>query len=62
MAEQEQPESVGAMMARIRWAKTGKAERARVGRMLVAARAAKRAARAKGTVQAKRAKRKARKS
>lgn len=61
MADTEQPESVGAMLARIRWAKTGKAARLKVARMLVAARAAKRAAR-QGTVEAKRARRKARKS
>ena len=47
---------------KLRWAKTGKAERLRVARMMVAARRAKRAAAAKGTVRAKRAKRKARKS
>jgi hypothetical protein len=57
MADTEQPESVGAMLARIRWAKTGKAERARVARMLVAARRAKR-----GTVAAKSRPRKPRKS
>ena len=58
MAGQDEPESVGAMLARIRWARTSKAERVRVARMMVAARVAKR----QGTVQAKRKPRKARKS
>ncbi len=61
MAETEQPESVGAMLARIRWAKTSKADRAKVARMLVAARVAKRAG-GKGTVPAKSKRRKSRNS
>jgi hypothetical protein len=61
MSETEQAESVGAMLVRLRWAKTSKAERLRVSRRLHAAKAAKTAA-ASGTVQAKRKTRKASKS
>ena len=46
-------------LARLRWAKTGKAERARVARMLVAARVAKKAAAKAGTVRSQRKRRKA---
>lgn len=59
MTEKSEPESVGAMLARLRWAKTGKAERARVARMLVAARVAKRAAAKAGTVRSQGKRRKA---
>ena len=60
MAETEQTESVGAALARMRWAKTPKADRQRVAKMLVDAR--RRKARRLGKVGSKRPRKAAAKS